>query len=95
MISRKRHHDRDLGEPIQGPDEPAYFAAPDRPHAEIEQVGRWRYRIYITDGLMCYGPDGYGWYKWGLRRAKAKADRELARYLVKESRRTHRWTVQP
>ena len=30
------------------------------PAAEIEQAGRWIYRVVIIHGMMSYGPDGCG-----------------------------------
>lgn len=57
------------------------FERENPPHAKVQQVGRWRYRIYISHGMMQYGPGGYGWHRYGLERAKRKGARELAKYL--------------
>jgi hypothetical protein len=63
------------------------------PRAEIEQVGRWIYRIAIIHGMMSYGPDGYGWHRLGRKHAESKARRELARYLRSEARHENRWSI--
>jgi hypothetical protein len=63
------------------------------PTAEIEQTGRWTYRVAILHGPMSYGPDGYGWLRLGRRLAERKGRRELARYLRREARHANRWTV--
>ena len=59
------------------------------PHAEVEQTGRWTYTIVILDGLMSYGPDGYGWIRPGRGWAERKARRELAKYLRGQARRAN------
>lgn len=48
---------------------------------KIRRLGRWRWLVYVTDGVLPHGPDGYGWYVWGRRRAEQKAQRVLRRYL--------------
>lgn len=63
------------------------------PEARIVQVGRWTYSIEIVHGLMSIGPNGLPWYRWGRKRAEAKAARELARYRRGEARRKAAWTV--
>ena len=63
------------------------------PRAEIEQTGRWTYRVLVIHGLMGYGPDGYGWLRLGRRWAEAKARRELARYVRNEVRHENRWSI--
>ena len=63
------------------------------PVAEIEQTGRWIYRVAIIHGPMSYGPDGYGWLRPGRRWAERKGRRELARYLRKEERHANRWQI--
>lgn len=45
-------------------------------------LGRPRWRVYVADGLMSWGPEGYGWHVTGTRaKAEAKARKVLARYL--------------
>ena len=63
------------------------------PVAEIEQTGRWIYRVTIIHGMMSYGPGGCGWLRPGLRWAERKGRRELARYLRKEERHANRWQI--
>ena len=65
---------------------------PGPPTAEIEQIGRWTYRVAIIHGLMSYGPDGYGWHVLGRRWAERKAVRELAKYVRREERHANRRT---
>lgn len=72
---------------------PPWEEAVEPPHAIVEQSGRWIYRIYITDGLMQYGPNGYGWHRLGRQRAERKARRELARYNRGRQRRTEAWEI--
>lgn len=59
----------------------------DGPRAEVTQLGRWLYRVTIVDGLMVYGPDGYGWRRIGRGRAVRKARRGLARYTAAQRHR--------
>ncbi len=66
---------------------------PGVPVAEIEQAGRWIYRVVIIHGMMSYGPDGYGWFRPGRGWAERKGRRELARYLRKQERHANRWQV--
>jgi hypothetical protein len=56
-------------------------------HAVIQQVGRWKYEIYISHGLLRYGNEFGGPYRYGYDRARKKADRMLARYLRDRGRR--------
>jgi hypothetical protein len=58
----------------------------DQPHAEVQRVGRWTYRVSVVHGLTCYGPGGSGWHVLGRRRAERKAARVLARYLRDQAR---------
>jgi hypothetical protein len=55
------------------------------PHAEIEPIGRWTWRVFVSDGLTEWGPDGYGWRVLGKRRVERKAHKVLARYLRERS----------
>lgn len=56
------------------------------PEAKVERLGRWWYRVYVTHGLMQYGPAGYGWHVFGERRALTKARRVLRKYIEREQR---------
>jgi len=58
----------------------------DDPHAEIIQTGRWWHLVRIIDGLTQYGPDGYGWHRFGRRMAERCARVQLARYLRRKQR---------
>ncbi len=53
----------------------------------VERVGRWRWRIWIVDGISVGGPDGDGWYRWGRKRAARKAALELRRYVARHEAR--------
>lgn len=59
----------------------------ERPHAEVQRVGRWTYVVTVHHGLTCYGPGGRGWLVLGRRHAERKAARVLARYLRDEAHR--------
>lgn len=65
----------------------------DEPKAVVERCGRWAYRIYISRGLMQYGPGGYGWFRFGRERAARKAGRELRRYIHREALRADTFVV--
>lgn len=60
----------------------------DEPRAEVQQIGRWTYRVSVIHGICSWGPDGYGWHVLGRRRAARKARKALARYLRQEVRRS-------
>lgn len=60
------------------------------PFAEVEQTGRWTYRVRVLDGMTCWAPDGMsGWYVLGRRRAHRKAARVLRRYLTMQQRKAN------
>jgi hypothetical protein len=61
------------------------------PAARIERVGRWRYSICITYGILQRGPEGGWWYRCGRASAERKARRELARFRAEQERET--WTI--
>lgn len=61
----------------------------DQPYAEVEQVGRWTYRVKVRDGMLTWGPDGHGWHVFGRRRAHRKAERVLRRYLQGQERKAN------
>jgi hypothetical protein len=54
-------------------------------HAVITQVGRWRYSIYISYGLLRYDGE-FGTYRYGYKRAQKKAERMLAEVLLQGKR---------
>jgi hypothetical protein len=56
-------------------------------HAVIQQVGKRKYEIYISHGLLRYGGEFGGPYRYGYDRAQKKADRMLAKYLRDRERR--------
>jgi hypothetical protein len=60
------------------------YASP--PEAKVERHGRWWFRVYVSHGLMQWGPGGYGWLVFGERRAYAKARRVLRKYNDREAR---------
>lgn len=78
---------------IEFTDEP--YPGDEQPEAEIQQVGRWTYRVSVSHGLLTYGPDGYGWHILGRRRAERKAERALARYIRKQAREAEVVVVEP
>lgn len=45
-----------------------------------------RYRIYLTHGMMIYGPDAWGWTRWTMKSAYRKGKRERRRMQEKETR---------
>ena len=55
-------------------------------HAEVQQVGRWRYSIWISHGLTRWCGE-LGTYRFGYKRAVKKGERMLAKYLLMEQRR--------
>lgn len=63
------------------------MAEPAGPEPRIERVGRWTYLVWVADGMMSWGPDGYGWLVFGRRRAHRKAARVLRRYLHERANR--------
>lgn len=58
------------------------------PHAVITQVGRRKYQIYISHGLLKYDGE-FGTYRYGYNRAQKKAERMLAEHLRNEERRSN------
>lgn len=67
---------------------PVDIGDPCGPHAEVTRLGRWWWRVAIHDGLMVYGPGGWGWRVFGRDRAERKARRELRRYLLNAERKS-------
>lgn len=52
------------------------------PVDDMLPFGRWR--IYLTNGWVRYGSDGWGWLRWSYRAARRKAERELRRKVRKD-----------
>jgi hypothetical protein len=50
------------------------------PYAEVERIGRWRYKVSVHHGVMRWGPDGLFWLVLGEKRAHRVARRKLAAY---------------
>lgn len=67
------------------------FAGP--PEAVVERPGRWRYRVYVRDGWVLWGPNGYGWAVFGRQRAARKAGRVIAGYVRDRERRADVFVV--
>lgn len=60
------------------------------PFAEVEQIGRWTYRVRVRDGISCWAPDGMsGWRVFGRQRAHRKASKVLRRYLTMQHRKAN------
>jgi hypothetical protein len=59
-----------------------------QPEIDIEPAGLRGFYVSITHGMMRYGPDGGSWFRWTLRGAQRKGDRELAKYKRREARKT-------
>jgi hypothetical protein len=55
-------------------------------HIEIQQIGRWRYSIWISHGFLRTCGE-YGTYRYGYDRAVKKGQRMLVQYLRDEKRR--------
>lgn len=76
------------------------IAAPEgSPKAHIRRVGRWSYEVWVTHGILQWGPNGAPWRVYGAKRAARSAFRHLRRYIDEEqrrevSRRTQR-TIRP
>lgn len=65
-------------------DWPAPFLDPferEAPYAEIQQVGRWWWRITIRHGVMVWGPEGgSSWFLGKREWAEWRASHLLAKY---------------
>lgn len=82
-----------MSEPVMEP--PVDMDSWNPAHAVIRQVGRWKYEIYISHGLLRYGGEFGGPFRYGYERARKKADRMLARYLRDQDRRENVTTIFP
>ena len=71
--------------PAEPPARPDLY--PEPPYAEIEQLGRWWWRITIHHGVMQWGPAGGGFRSFGKREwAEWKASRLLLQYWERHDR---------
>jgi hypothetical protein len=77
------------------PEPGAYLNDDEAPRAEIEQTGRWTYRITVHHGMIQWGLDGVGWTAFGRKRAERKARKVLRKYLQRQAWQGDRWAVEP
>lgn len=65
------------------------------PVITVRRLGRWRWGVHITHGMMAYGPEGGDWTRFGERRAIRKGERELRRYLRRSAWRAQTYELSP